>query len=389
MLPMKIVIVTPQFPSQSSHLGVFVAEQARALSRHGHSVTVVVTQQRAREALRGIRLTELRWQDLRVVQVEYPIVRLTWYLPCAIGLLAAFRRLRRHLGLDIIHAHFTFPVGIAALAAGRILGIPVIITEHTGPVAEMCRIWISILGLRLALRHADAVVSVSEHLKNEMTSEAKLKRPITVIPNLFDCARFYPMRDDGRCDSQAKHEQPLDVLFIGRGGDARKGNDLIIKAWAKVLSRSLRLLRLVLVGPTLEEELKPLITDLGIVNHCVFTGALPPDRLASLMRECGFLVVASRYETFSLATVEAMACGKPVVATRCGGPDELLTPETGVLVPVDDVEALAKAIIGMSENIHHYDAGVIARHASERYGEAVVVQQLNKLYETLVNNHHP
>ncbi|HET9530056.1 MAG TPA: glycosyltransferase [Blastocatellia bacterium] len=377
---MNIVIATPEFPTDRfPFTGVYVVEQARALYRQGHKVSILCARQMEGRGLRfAFEETSYGDEGLPVIKVEYPIIRGASYIPCVIALRRALRKVKRYFEPDLIHAHVTLPVGFAAVVCGKVLGIPVAVTEHWGPVRQICDSRLGEWGMRFVTIRADRMIAVSEHLKQEMISELDTSRPIDVIPNLYDPFKFY------RADNGSE-PQSADILFVGRGGDLRKGNDLVLKSFARAMQRSTIKMRLVMVGSGLEKELAPLVSELGIAGDCVFTGALPLDRLSSLMRRCAFLVVASRYETFSLVLVEAMACGKPVIATRCGGPEGLVTSETGMLVPVDDTEAMADAMVEMSRDLARYDARSIARHARESYGEDVIARQLTRMYEGVIN----
>jgi glycosyltransferase involved in cell wall biosynthesis len=94
-------------------------------------------------------------------------------------------------------------------------------------------------------------------------------------------------------------------------------------------------------------------------------------------------VVPSRRETFSLVTAEALASGTPVVATRCGGPEEILTEETGQLTDVDDPAALAVAIDAALAR--SYDPLALRRYAVERFGSAAASNRLGRLYESVTS----
>jgi glycosyltransferase involved in cell wall biosynthesis len=79
-----------------------------------------------------------------------------------------------------------------------------------------------------------------------------------------------------------------------------------------------------------------------------------------------------------------MACGIPVIATKCGGPEEIITEDSGILVEKEDPEALARAISFMSENIGSYNSDLIRKYASEKYGERDFVENITKLYRQLL-----
>jgi glycosyltransferase involved in cell wall biosynthesis len=96
------------------------------------------------------------------------------------------------------------------------------------------------------------------------------------------------------------------------------------------------------------------------------------------------LVHPSQYETFGVAIIEALALGKPVIATRCGGPDAIVTPHDGMLVPVGDEQVLAEAMWTMRERIGDYDAAGIRRACLARFGERAVVERLTQVYAGVI-----
>jgi glycosyltransferase involved in cell wall biosynthesis len=126
-------------------------------------------------------------------------------------------------------------------------------------------------------------------------------------------------------------------------------------------------------------EVRQLVDALGLSSRVRFLGEVAPNDVATLMRQSALLVVPSRRETFSLVTAEALASGTPVVATRCGGPEEILTEETGQLADVDDPAALAIAI--ESALSRSYDRAALRRYAVDRFGSAAAAERLGRLYE--------
>ncbi|NOT59547.1 MAG: glycosyltransferase [Acidobacteria bacterium] len=376
---MNIIITTPQVPTPDFPGNIYVIEQARALLQQGHKVLILCAwQQRGVCPKYDFRETKDRQNQIQIIQVGYPVVRGASYLPCVIGLIWAVAKIQHIFKPDLIHSHVILPVGFAATIAGKFFQLPVLLTEHWGPISELTNRWSTFWGMRFALRQADQTIAVSQSLKKELVFVTEKFSDIKVIPNLLNPSIFYPEPD--KQDSSSL----VDILFVGRGGDSRKGNRLMLQAFAAALPRMSKPIRLILVGKNLEQELSEMARELKIEPACDFVGSLLPEQLGERMRRCAFLVVASLYETFSLVLIEAMACGKPVIATRCGGPEELVTTATGVLVPPNDVEALSKAIENMSQAYCQYDAGFIARYALDNFGEQVVARQLTKLYEGVV-----
>ena len=106
--------------------------------------------------------------------------------------------------------------------------------------------------------------------------------------------------------------------------------------------------------------------------------------MADVYRETDAFVLASRSETFGVAYIEAMATGLPVVATRCGGPEEFVNEENGILAPPEDPEALAEAMKQMIHTRDRYDGAAISAFVRDRYSPRAVAEQITKVYEEIV-----
>lgn len=278
---------------------------------------------------------------------------------------------------DLIHAHFIYPEGVIAGRLGAELGIPVVSSEHA-----MWRPWLdrhpSVRGqVERALPGISRITAVSEALRRgiiELFGEAV---PVDVIPNVVDETIF----------TLPGENEPRDrdhLLFVGLIRHV-KGLDVLVRALGHLLP-DYPSLRLSVAGGSFYRayardaaEVHALVDSLGLRDHVRFLGEVSPADVATLMRRSTLLVVPSRRETFSLVTAEALASGTPVVATRCGGPEEIMTPETGELADVDDPAALAIAIeTALSRS---YDRARLRQDAVERFGRAAAAGRLGRLYD--------
>jgi L-malate glycosyltransferase len=277
---------------------------------------------------------------------------------------------------DVIHAHFIYPDGVIASWIGAELGIPVVSSEHA-----MWRPWLDRhravrRQVDRALPHIARVTAVSAALRRSITDLFGDRVIVDIVPNVVDERIFVPPAPDEARD-------PDHLLFVGLVRRV-KGLDVLVRALA-LLRGSHPRLRLSVVGATFfrayareAAEVQTLVTSLGLQDRVSFLGELPPNEVARLMRRSALLVVPSRRETFSLVTAEALASGTPVVATRCGGPEEILTPETGELADIDDPRGLATAIetaLGRS-----YDRVRMRSEAVARFGTAAAAERLGRLY---------
>ena len=117
---------------------------------------------------------------------------------------------------------------------------------------------------------------------------------------------------------------------------------------------------------------------------------LTRDGVLAAMSECDALVVASRFETFSVVLIEALALGKPVIATRCGGPESIVSPQDGLLVDPGSVEAMASALSELHSSSFNFEPEGIRARCIARFGRAALTTRLMKIYDSVVNreDHH-
>jgi glycosyltransferase involved in cell wall biosynthesis len=289
------------------------------------------------------------------------------------------RRLRASFPFDVIHAHFTYPDGVVAVALGRRYGVPVVISEHAPWLAWMRSRGVVRRQTLWAARHCAALAPVSQYVGATIAAvlgdESGTVEPVT--PSV-----------DGRVFglAPAGSRRPGQLLFAGAVRHV-KGVDVLVEALAR-LRRHRPDVRLVLVGDPFFRAYRrdcdvmlERARVLGVRDRIDVVGGQSQEAVARLMGESAVLVVPSRAESFSAVSIEALACGTPVVATRCGGPEEIVTPAVGCLVPIEDPTALAEGLAAVLDDPGRYDPAVLRRHALERYGTDVVEGRLATLYE--------
>jgi glycosyltransferase involved in cell wall biosynthesis len=206
-------------------------------------------------------------------------------------------------------------------------------------------------------------------------------RAAHVIPNGIDCGIFAPGASTARAELGIPHTAPL----VGAVGNMRpaKAYDVLLRAFAHVLGR-IPEARLVIAGQggnAIEDRLVKLAGELEIAYAVTFAGFRPD--IPALMRAFDVYALSSSDEGFSLTTVQAMATGLPVVATRCGGPEEILAdPGHGLLVANGDPEALASALLEvLGDRARAAAMGRRAReHAVTSYSIEAMVDRYADLY---------
>jgi glycosyltransferase involved in cell wall biosynthesis len=102
------------------------------------------------------------------------------------------------------------------------------------------------------------------------------------------------------------------------------------------------------------------------------------------MQRCDFFVLPSLHETFGIVVGEAMACGKPVIATRCGGPEFIVSAESGIIVQPGDITGLREAMHLFITQPNRFDPEVIRESVKSRFGVEVFLARISKVYEEII-----
>jgi glycosyltransferase involved in cell wall biosynthesis len=231
---------------------------------------------------------------------------------------------------------------------------------------------------RRAIERADLVLAVSPAQREDILREVPVRRPerIEIMPNGVRADLFHP-------GGPRPRDGYVRVLWIG-GLVPVKRLDLLLDAFAAA-QRERAELRLTLVGEgSLARAVEERIDSLGLRGLARLEASRSRQGVADAMRAHDFLVVSSATESFSLVTIEALACGRPVLSTRCGGPESILvSPKLGELVE-GTRDALAQGLLSMAARLGEFDDAAIAEHARREYGQEVLVKRTIAVYERVL-----
>ena len=229
---------------------------------------------------------------------------------------------------------------------------------------------------KLGYRAAARVMPVSNSLQNAIAAYG-IHAKFEVVPNVIDTELFRPASP---MDGSGARKR---ILFVGIAGkNDIKGISYLFKALATLDRQDWRLD--MIGGGTLQAEFEQQAADLDIAPQVVFRGQRTKQQTARYMQNCDFLVSASLFETFGVVLAEALASGKPVIATDSGGPADFVTPEVGLLVPPRDVTALADAIAHMLDHCREYPPTRLAEYSRSRFAPDVVGQLLDCVYREVL-----
>lgn len=365
--------------------GTYFREQIDALSGPSLKVGVLFPELRSLRTILQGNVWENRFQvdvveesGVRTVRVKAwnppePRVRVGIF-----GLFArrAFDRYCSEFGRpDLIHAQSALPGGAAGLKLWKDRRIPYLLTEHSSRVlGDELRGW-EAERIRRVMEEAQEVSAVSGAVANALSA---LGQGVTVhvIPNMVDTG-FFTLPPGGRDRSDAP---PFRFLAAGNL-HPKKGFDVLVQAFALAFDPSDEV-ELVIAGRGSEERaLRSLATELSVGDRVRFPGFLSRDELRQRMWRSDTFVLSSRRETFGIVLIEAMATGLPVIATRSGGPQELVIESAGRLCDSGEPGSLARA---MKEACASSGFGVDPAEVRERvigeYGVDSVRRRYIRLY---------
>jgi glycosyltransferase involved in cell wall biosynthesis len=230
----------------------------------------------------------------------------------------------------------------------------------------------------LAFTHSACLVLVSESLRKGIVALVPAaSRRIRVIPNMIREDQFIP-------PSVPRKTDPFVFLWAGRLEHV-KGVDLLLEAVKKLSGLTDRQFSVRLAGKgPLRSDLEKQAAALEVDHRVSFLGRLSREEMLEEFQGTNCFVLPSRYEAFGVVLIEAMATGLPVIATRSGGPDSIVTEENGLLIEREDAVELAEAMLHMMDHANEYPAGLIRSRTLERYGDASVMEQYKLLFLQLL-----
>jgi glycosyltransferase involved in cell wall biosynthesis len=231
---------------------------------------------------------------------------------------------------------------------------------------------------RRSVGAANRVFAVSNSLKQAMLTGLGLTPDrIDVLPNGIDPGVFYPGAED-----KPRTSDHVRALWVGHHVEVKRVDNLV-RAFALALQSRPRLhLSLLGDGPD-RQKIEALATELGLTDHVEFLPGTDRAGVARAMRAHDFVCVSSATETFSLVTLEALACGIPVLSTACGGPEDLITqPWLGSIVS-NNVDGLMSGLIEMAGRTFDSDAAKRHAYVRDSFSWDAIAGRLIVLYQQL------
>ena len=385
---MKVVFVTRGWPSKDNPLpGNYEAVQAKALAKRGVDVTVINCLRKSCLHFFDSRsITKKVDEGVTVLSIVTPLIAIPRHLEMHQYKVNLYIRQRAFLKVyeyyrkengdaDVIHAHIIN----WAYDCKKVIEkyhIPFVITEHWSKM-NYSTLDAGLAKLAEGYQWADRVVCVSSALADSLKQKFGLE--CRVINNMVSDSFF-----DQKAELNKKTLSHDIVKFVSVGALIHgKGYDLIIRGLLKSKYRD-RCQFCIIGSGSDEESLRKLIVDNGLQDHVFLLGRKTPDEVSAQIAASDCFALTSRRETFGIVYIEAMAKGKPVIATMCGGPESFVNESNGVLIPAEDVEATTKAIDYMVEHLDQYNGAAIREYCYDNFSEERITQKIIAMYNEVL-----
>jgi glycosyltransferase involved in cell wall biosynthesis len=388
---MKILIASDLHYPTINGVSTFSRNLAQGLAAHGHEVLVIAPSQTGKK--------------YKEIDVNYPIIRTAavpfpFYQNFRISI-SPYREVKKIINdfqPDVIHIQMLLGIGQAAMKYGNKMGIPIVSTNHAipenildnlrllAPIARPINYMMKIYGMRFHSKSDYVTLPTQAAIDMFGTAADKMTVPIEPVSNGINLSRFKV----GKTSKEVikKFDIPTDnpiITYVGRL-DAEKHLYVLIEAFVKILAETEA--HLLIVGDgTDAEKLRYLVKDYEITDKVTFTGRVSDDEIVELHHIGTVFCMPSPAELQSIAALEAMASGQPVVAVDAGALKELCQDgRNGYLCDQDDDDQIAKGLLKiiinpkLRDKMSHESVAIANTHDLE-----YTLKRFEEIYSSLIN----
>ena len=395
---MNIFIIPSWYPSPSNPVaGIFFKEQAMAIAHEFEDFNIGIStwgQNDERLLLWSKSPIKILYKlTLKLKSVhrafghnfyEYFTPAFTWTRKLAKGNISGiikanelnFLNFQEKVGkIDVIHAHVAYPGAYVAMKLAEKYSIPFVITEHMSPFPFSTFLAGDKLlkPVETAFSKSALNIAVSQALKGKM---AHYGIETIVIPNLVDETFFLP----GKTSSS---NSPIEILSIGRL-EEQKGYTYLLDAF-QLIKQQYPDIKLKVIGDgTLKNQLIRKTHSLNLHGAVCWAGFQTREQVRNALQKCTFLTLASTHENLPLVLLEALACGKPIISTRCEGPEDIVNEKNGRLAEPRNADDMFQQMAHLIDHLDSYDSNIIRKDFENRYSKRIVCDKILYVYEQAI-----
>lgn len=394
-LKYKILFLASWYPSRVNKvLGIFVKRKAKAMTRLCDVALIYVVDDNSMKD-KNYELVTTNENNVLTVRVYFKtfpkgiLNNIFYNIRYVKSHYLGWREVKSKWGQpDLIHVNVIDRSGYIALLLKLIKGISYVITEHSTPDIDYLR------GInnktKIPLRFLKGIVikkcsfiNVDSHPSLDYLRKAGFKGNFGVIPNIVELEEKYLSLKQPSEPKQKKSAIHISIL------NKRKNVADIIRAFGYIhneLNRKDCDLHIIGEGSEKENLIK-LADELSILNKCIFFhGLVTEEKKLELLTNSDFHILNSDDEGFSVVTAEAILYGIPVIATKCGGPEDFVNETTGILIERKNLDELKKAILFMLDNSYKYDKAKLHELGRSMFSPDVIGAQTYEAYTNSIIN---
>jgi glycosyltransferase involved in cell wall biosynthesis len=295
-------------------------------------------------------------------------------------MLCTMKKIVKEFKPDIIHGQVATEAGRFAVMLGRIFNIPVMITEHSAVeasgVKEFPHYWYAKNVYKYSSYNACVSDSLANNLKNIF--------PMYEFHTVYNGVKSIPISDER---SKYRRDGYVNIVMVAGLYDRYiKGLQFSLPAIKRLINEGKNIVFHFVGDGEYLQEYKQMAQKLGIDNNCIFYGFCEKSKVYEIVSDMDFYLCASIFESFSCATVEALMLGKPVVATKCGGPESIVNNDNGILVDTGSEQSIYDGIACMIEIYDNYCSDRIKKEAFEKFSVENIAKQYITIYSNIIQN---
>lgn len=374
---LRICILSVDFLPNVGGIAAHVYELARALRSLGNDVTIVTF----RDAFFAPK--EETVDGLHIVRIYLPKNTVLLYPVFALFEYFTVRRIVREKKIDLLHSHYVFPDGFVSRLQS---GVPGVATEHTSGFLDRLERGRMLWLYRWIYARMDQIITPSDELAGAVGALGIPGQKITFVSNGVDTDKFSPNVPPKNLRQQYALAPETRIVLCPRRLEPKNGVKYLIEA-APAILRECPDTRFFIVGGSYPDQLTLLrerARELGVEDRIVFAGSVPNADMPSWYTAADVVVLPSLKEATSIAGLEAMACGRPLVGTNVGGIPYLIDDgKTGLLVEPKNPSGLADALVRiLTDDVVRSEMGTSARkRAVEQFSWARVAGTVLGIYK--------
>lgn len=371
---MRIAILSSGIPTIQYPLnGVFAFDQAKALAAAGVDVSFLSVDLRSIRKRRKWGFSSGVKDGIKWYNASVPVGPI-WIIHKLITkriVIALYKKtFKNEQKPDLLHAHFASSY---AYFLGKEYGIPYVITEHSSGIN--CDVLSEDVKSSITkyYKGAERVLAVSHALSKRIECHTGVKS--LVVPNIVDVSLFSLVERVGHQGFRMATTSNLISL---------KRTINILKVLPEIISMNKNIHLDIIGDGELKQELMNFVNDNKLDDFVTFHGLLSRQQIAKVYEKADCFVLPSITETFGVAYVEAMAVGLPVIATRCGGPEDFVNERNGIMIDVDDLSQLKDAIVQMIHHSGDFNSVAIKSNVVEKFSPSKVAERLISIYKEII-----